>query len=48
LNQLKYQVIEILIEHVRIVTNSMKEMHLFYKLWAEPRDKKEINERTGG
>jgi len=45
LNQLKYQVIEILIEHVRITMNSMKEMHLFYKLWTEARDKKEINEK---
>ncbi len=45
LNQLKHQVIEILIEHVRITMNSMKEMHLFYKLWTEARDKKEINEK---
>ena len=45
LNILKHQVIEILIEHVRITTNSMKEMHLFYKLWTEARDKKEINEK---
>lgn len=45
LHQLKHQVIEILIEHVRITMNSMKEMHLFYKLWTEARDKKEINEK---
>jgi len=45
LNQLKHQVIEILIEHMRITMNSMKEMHLFYKLWTEARDKKEINEK---
>ncbi|MCK4237556.1 MAG: DUF47 family protein [Candidatus Lokiarchaeota archaeon] len=45
MNQLKHQVIEILIEHVRITMNSMKEMHLFYKLWTEARDKKEINEK---
>ncbi len=45
LNQLKHQVIEILIEHVRITMNSMKEMHLFYKLWTEAKDKKEINEK---
>ncbi len=45
LNQLKHQVIKILIEHVRITMNSMKEMHLFYKLWTEARDKKEINEK---
>ncbi len=45
MNQLKHQVIEILIEHVRITMNSMKEMHLFYKLWTEARDKKEINKK---
>ena len=45
LNQLKYKVIEILIDHVRLVKQSLIEMHLFYKAWAEGTAKKKLNER---
>lgn len=45
MNQIKYKVIEILIDHVRIVKQSLIEMHIFYNAWIEGTDKKKLNEK---
>ena len=44
MNPLKYKVIETLLDHVRIVSNSLKEMLKFYSTWVKEGSSKKVIE----
>ncbi len=44
MNQLKIQVIETLLDHLRIVNNSLKQMLKFYSAWAKEGSSKKVKE----